>query len=145
MKSRYKSHSQSFHQFQILGPSHLKKVYDPNSDMNFGKKFEFYCKQMTVLISSSIGTSPLKREHLILTKFGSKRKSFFVQCNASLEKYVKKNKYCPGRLLFCQFEVHYLNFEVPLVSVTVNHKIQLVCISLEVYTNVSPTIIFCPF
>ena len=31
------------------------------------------------------------------------------------------------------------------VSVTVHDNIQLVCISLEVYTYFSPTIIYCPF
>ena len=40
-------------------------------------------------------------------------------------------------------QIHYL--EVKTVLVTVHDKIQPVCISLEVYTYFSPTIVYCPF
>ena len=75
--------------------------------------------------------------------------SCFLQYKAPLEKDVNAIQYvtsfCQGWLVFRQVQITFIIIEVQIVSVTVHDKIEVVCISLEVYTYFSSAIRFCSF
>ena len=75
--------------------------------------------------------------------------SCLIQYNAPLVEYVNVaqeiNSFCQMWLVFFYFQINFNIFQVEIVSVTVHDNIQLVCISLEIHTNFSPSIIYCPF
>ena len=104
---------------------------------------------MTIVIPGTIGRCSLEREHPFLTELDLIMNSCFVQYNASLLDYVKvaqkKVSQYQERLVFVQFQIKFIIFEVYTVSVTVQDNIEFVFISLEVYTFFSPTIKNCPF
>ena len=104
---------------------------------------------MTFLFSVIIGKCSLEREHKFLTKVVSIMNSCFIKYNVPFVKNVKVaqliNLFCQEWLVFCQLQIN-LNFlEIKSVSVTVHDKFQLVCVSLEVYTYFSGTIISYPY
>ena len=71
--------------------------------------------------------------------------SYFIQYEVPLVEYVNVaqeiNLFGQKWLVFCHFLIIFIIFEVQTSSAMVHVKIQLVCISLEVYTYFSPTII----
>ena len=58
---------------------------------------------------------------------------------------IKLSRYNGFVLVFCQFQINFITFDVPSVSVMVRKKIQPVCIILDAYSYVSPTINVCTF
>ena len=101
---------------------------------------------MTIVFPGTIGKCSFEKERPILTEFVLIMNNSYIQYKALLVEYAKVaqkiNSFRQKCLVFCQFQINFNIFEVRTVSVTVHDNIQLVCISLEVYTNFSPTIIF---
>ena len=63
-------HKQKLQQLKIFGPSDVKSVHDPHSDMYLEIGFcEHYCVQMTLLIPDTIRKCSLEREYPFMTKF----------------------------------------------------------------------------
>ena len=50
------------------------------------------------------------------------------------------NWFCQVQLVYCQLQINLIIFEVQFVSVTVHDKIEIICISFEVYTYFSSNI-----
>ena len=73
-----------------------------------------------------------------LTEFVLFMNSCFIQYNAPLVEYVNVaqeiNSLCQKWLVFCEFQINFITFDVKIVSVTVHGIVKLVCISLEVHT-----------
>ena len=68
-----------------FGPSHIKKVKNPNRNMHLEIGFcEQFCVQMTFLLPGIIGKRSLEREDPFLTEFVLFMNSCFVQYNAPL-------------------------------------------------------------
>ena len=82
-------------------------------------------------------------------KFTLIMNSCSIQKNAALKENVnvtqKIHSFRQKFFAFSQFQLHFRVFDVWIVSVTVNYKIQLVHISLETYAYFSPTFVYCPF
>ena len=109
----------------------------------------------TLLFSNDIFNPAYNRKMLMrkrrpfLTEFVLFMNSCFIQYKATLIENVNVaqeiNSFCQKWLVFCHFQINFANFEVSVISVTVHDNIKIVCISLEVYTYFSPTILNCRF
>ena len=117
--------------------------------MQFNISFsEHFCVQMTILLPDTIKECSLERKHPFLTEIVLLMHNFFVQYIAPLEKEVnliqKINLFCHGQLAFCQIRMSFIIFEVQNSPVTIHDKIEVICISPEMYTYFSSAIIYCP-
>ena len=97
---------------------------------------ENFCVQVTFLIPGTIKKCSWGKEHPFLTEFVLIMTSFFIQYNAPLVEYVNVvheiNSFCQKWLIFCQFQINFIIFELKIVSLTVHDNFQPVCISLEI-------------
>ena len=101
----------------IFGPSHVEKVLNANRNMHLKIGFcEHYCVQMTISIPGTIEKCSLERGHPFLTVFVSTFDNCFIQYNAPLVEYVNVaqeiDPFCQKRLVFCQFQIKFIIFEV---------------------------------
>ena len=79
----------------------------------------------------------MEGEHQILKKIDSTLNSSFIKNKTFSEKGLCKSNdilALPTALIFCQFQILPVVFEVQFVSVTVHENLRLVCISPEVKT-----------
>ena len=104
---------------------------------------------MTILTPDTTGRRSIKREHPFLMEFVLHMNSCFIQYNAPPVKDVNPvqliNLFCQEQLVFCQTQINLIIFEVQIVPVTIHDNIEIVCISLQVYTYFSSAILYWPF
>ena len=94
---------------------------------------DHFCDQMITLIAKAIGNCPLEGKHLL---FNPLQDTICEICQSSpIDKFV-----LPRASDILSFSDQHHKFQVQNVPVTLLDKIQLICISHQIYTYFLPTI-----